>query len=162
MLILRNAFLLLVALGTSPVHADQIDSNGILRSDDGHQLYVTHNVAMNACPVGMRLPTAREFANESQARGAEGILEADQVDPENPPKYYYKVSALNSDGSPDDFYFNFYGYGKPEGNLDLTRMFWSSSVDSTRNDFAIGFSAYYGDVDASLSSRYFAVRCISK
>lgn len=67
----------------------------ILRNADGSLMYVTHFNAMKACPAGTRLPTAREFASESQARGAKGILEENQVDPNNIPRGYDKVVAFD-------------------------------------------------------------------
>ena len=70
---------------------------------------------------GMHLPSARELAQLSASLGAAGISET--------PKGYYLVSAKNADGKVDNFYFNYSGYKRPQGDLG-NNWFWSSSVSS--------------------------------
>lgn len=83
------------------------------------------------------LPTIRELAEEAQSRGAKGILELSQVNPDQVPTGYYKISAINPDGNKDEFYYN------PEGYIlrsDLyVYRFWSSSIHLYSRNYAYSF-----------------------
>lgn len=123
----------------------------ILRNADGSLMYVTHFNAMKACPAGTRLPTAREFASESQARGAKGILEENQVDPNNIPRGYDKVVAFDGPVA-DIFYFNHEGYKRPDGDLGSLWFIASSQYYYSFNHYI--FSGRTGIVDGYYSPHY--------
>lgn len=99
----------------------------ILRNADGSIRYFGPFESRNACPAGTHLPTTRELAQELQARGAKGILELNQANPNMVPDGYYKVSAINPDGRQDEFYFSPIGYLRALDDFG-NNLFWSSSV----------------------------------
>lgn len=125
---LRYQLLLIVTIFVSifEARADIVDPDGILRNDDGSIFYTTHRWAEKACPTGTHLPSIRELAELSQKSGSKGILERNQVDPIRVPAGYHKISAINSDGKWDEFYFSNDGYEPPAGDLG-SNWFWSSS-----------------------------------
>lgn len=123
----------------------------VLRDGSGNVLYLSQIEASgistltgkkerpDACEVAGKghLPTLRELAEDAQKKGAKGILEVSQVDPNEVPSGYSKISAYNSDGQIDEFYFNRSGYKRPHGEIgDYT--FWSSSA--LTNTFAYAFT----------------------
>lgn len=77
------------------------------------------------CPLGTHMPSAREFAQIAMKYGAKGILEMDQVDPNNIPKGYSQIGGtLNySCGVQKPFYFNGEGIQPPSEWKDL--FFWT-------------------------------------
>lgn len=118
-------------------------SEEVLRDANGNIRYMTQFEASGVNPnTGIKekpdaceaagkghLPTAREFMEYSQTRGAKGILEANQVDPYKVPAGYNFISVINPNGQKDEFYFNSTGYQRPEGDLGW-KWFWSSSIPS--------------------------------
>lgn len=141
------------------IYAGELDSDGLLRSEDGRLLHLSQPEAMKACPEGTRLPTIRELAKISQTRGAKGILEANQDD--EIPAGYEKISAINFDGQEDEFYFSREGYKHPEGDLGESWMFWSSSVHSSFSYLAWYLNGYSSQMAyVSGYKDYGAVMCV--
>jgi len=154
--LLISACFFTLLLGTASAHAGGV----ILHNADGNIRYMNQYEAMKACPVGTHLPTIRELAEESQSRGARGILEVIQVNPDIVPAGYYKISAINPNGQKDEFYFNYEGYKDPTGDLG-NNWFWSSSVNPYYSHVAFDLFGGYGYVYDNL--RYYsdhAVLCI--
>lgn len=86
----------------------------------------THSSAKAFCESkGQRLPTAREIAELATAKNAQGILELSQAGTQVPAGYY-SVTAQESNGSIDKFYYSHLNY-KKEG--DATGCIWASSVN---------------------------------
>lgn len=145
-----NSKYFLITITTLALGAASAQAAGeILRDADGSIRYMNQHDAMKACPAGTHLPTIRELAKESQARGAIGILEVNQGNSDGVPTGYYKISAINPNGQKDEFYFNCEGYKRPNGDLG-NNWFWSSSLHSNYSDFGYllnGGSGFvgYGD-----------------
>jgi hypothetical protein len=118
---------------------------------------------MRLCPANMRLPTIRELAFEAQAHGAKGILEVSQVNPNEVPHGYYKISAINSRSrqQKDEFYFSHEGYKRPEGDGG-NNWFWSSSVNPKVTDSAHYISGFSGEIISGVRSYANGlVRCVT-
>ena len=126
-----------LAIGTSIASAYKLGADGILLNDDGTARVMSQYEALKSCPSGMHLPTARELAIESQSYGALGLLELDQT----PLAAYRKVTATNSDGTKDEFYFAYDGYSPTDNNLKKN-WFWSSSVFSGDETVAYGLVSW--------------------
>lgn len=137
-------FYIIIALGqlVSSAEANYLDPEGILRNDDGAIVYLNQHQANKACPENTQLPSARQMAIISQSRGAKEILELAQVKNGTVPEGYYKISAINIDGSKDEFFYNHEGYQNPGGTVG-TDWFWTSSifVDDTNQAFYLGGSS---------------------
>jgi hypothetical protein len=143
------AFLLVSAFGSSVALADKLDPNGILVDDTlGNVHTMSESEAMRACPKNTHLPTARELAKMAAKRGANGILELNQIKPGEPaPEGYYLVDAVNPDGNEDRFYFSNHGYKPIVSPMTLdngesleprTYILWSSSVNAKSSAEADG------------------------
>ena len=118
--------------------------------------------AIAFCETPSRLPTAREFAEHAQALGAEGILELNEVDPNNVPARYRRVFVINPDGQKDEFYFSEYGYRPPQ-RLTSHAWFWSSSIRAEFSRDPFFFNAFTGAVQIGYGRNVdFAVRCIAR
>lgn len=102
-----------------------------LRWPDGSIRNYSFEEAKRACPAGTHLPTVRELAKECQKRGAKGIFEVSEVDPNDPPFFFGKISAINLDGAKDEFYFEEKGYQPGDGLEDS--FYWTSSIDAVRS-----------------------------
>ena len=119
-----------------------------------------------------RLPTVREQALLSQSMGAKGIKETQfaeikssdarvsaeitQMGKDN----YYPIYKKNAAGDTVvDFYFNYSGYQKPDGDLGQN-WFWSSSVHPYDSSFAYVLSGRYGSVSYDSRDDSHAVRCV--
>jgi hypothetical protein len=88
---------------------------------------------------GSRLPTARELAQIATQMGAKGILEKNVVDSELKgvaPEGYFLVATVNSDGTKDQFYYNFSGYVPPADGSAKLLNWWSSSVQSGYSNYS--------------------------
>jgi hypothetical protein len=107
-------------------YAEHLNSDGILVDDDGHYIYKSQIEALNACPAGTHLPTARELAEYSHSLGAVGIAKPSDFRPGGPHGGWYLVLATDPDGTKDEFYFNVFGYSAP-AKID-NHSFWSSST----------------------------------
>ena len=142
-------------LGFSALAADQMDREGILRYGDGSIHYMNQQDAMKACPEGTHLPSAREMAIESQKLGHRGLLELNQVESGKEPEGYYKISAENSDGTKDEFYFNDYpeSYRSPHDDLGRN-WFWSSSVPSGVSGAVYFFVSELGGIAYEVESEF--------
>ena len=101
----------------------------IVRKVDGSNFALNWYEAMKACPANMHLPTIREYANMNQSRGANGILEISQVDPNNVPSGYILITATNPNGIKDNFYYSYKGYQRPVGEPGSGQFLSSSSSD---------------------------------
>jgi hypothetical protein len=142
-------------------YADKLDANGIIRNDDGSIHYMQQPTAMSACPQDTHLPTIRELANISQANGAKGILEIDQVDPNKVPAGYGRVSGTNPDGRDDRFYFSAEGYKDPNYDQDIPRYwFWSSSHMVGQSFLGARLDGKSGAFQYYLNGDYAIARCI--
>ena len=140
--------------------ADTVDQDGILRGDQGRLLRMNQTDAIQACSKhGMHLPTIRELAKISQALGSKGILELSQVESGKVPDGYFKISAVNPDGTKDEFYFNNDGYKRPEGDLG-SNWFWSSSVYSYYSYYGCYLSGNSGYVGYYYRDDSDAARCV--
>ncbi|MCM2279985.1 MAG: hypothetical protein NDJ89_18080 [Oligoflexia bacterium] len=113
-------------------YAGCLDGNNYLWKSNGKLQQLSFYEALNACPSGKHLPTARELAELSQTNGAKGIMEIDAAkslgaDPEAPPRqgsnlsFYQKTGydlidtfVPHSNGIRDRFYFNPSGYKQPD------------------------------------------------
>lgn len=139
---------------------EQPTDDGIIRNNDGTVADIAHVTAFTACPQGTHLPTIRELSEESQAKGAKGILELSQVNADQIPKGYQKISAINPDGRKDEFYFNPEGQKRPLGDLGHY-WFWSSSRASEYQGYEMhgsgGITTYY----SNYASPGVAVRCLA-
>lgn len=126
--------------------------------------------------LGSRLPTIRELAEESQKRGAKGILEtaypgvsanAPAVEVEREQMIndgYREIFTKNiADESVVDFYFNFSGYQRPAGDLGRY-WYWSSSVhpdgDSLYAYLFVGAIGVIFNYDRLVSNDGSTVRCV--
>ena len=159
---MKSKFLLLLAsifMVSAGAHADTVDQDGVLRDEQGKVLIMNQADAIKDCSQhGMHLPSIHELAKIGQDLGAKGILELSQVESGKVPDGYYKISAVNPDGTKEEFYFNYDGYKRPEGDLG-NNWFWSSSVNS---DYS--FSGYYLYGNSGYvyhyRSYYNAARCV--
>ena len=107
------------------------------------------------------LPTARELAKISQARGAKGILEPNQVKPSKLSTGFGRISAIDPNGQLDEFYFSDVGYQRPQQEY-LTALFWSSSINSRSSDEVYALNGAYGNVYVEFRVRYnLAVLCVT-
>lgn len=115
-------FLISISCFFNTAHADAV----ILRNLDGTVREITQREARTACPPSTHLPTIRELAQESEVRGARGILKVNQVKPNNIPAGYDMIDSINPNGLADIFYYNAIGYQPP--NDDSGKYgFWTSS-----------------------------------
>lgn len=100
--------------GSSPmVFGDQFDQDGVLLDDWGIPALMPwpQYGGDHRCPKGMHLPSIREFAKESESRGAKGILELSQVpSPLQPPAGYILIKEERHDDTVDSFYYSNEGY----------------------------------------------------
>lgn len=167
---------LLLLVGLLILSTAQAKADGTLKNPRGTIIYMTQyeasgvwvetgkKVRPDACrrhTAGRyRLPTIRELAKKSQAGGAKGILEVNQVNPDAVPKGYFKVSAINPDGQKDEFYFNSEGYEGP-GEFGYN-SYWSSSVTSYNSDHAYQLDGLDGYVFHKSRSVPLAVHCIKR
>jgi hypothetical protein len=153
-LLLASTFLVSAAVA----HADTFGQDGIVRDEYGNLLIMSQAGAIKACAdQGMRLPTIRELAKMSQAMGARGILETNEVKEGEVPAGFYLVSAIDPNGQKDTFYFNYFGYVRPAGDLG-NNWFWSSSAVSGSSD---GGYVLRGDVgDAGYDGRDYYVSAV--
>jgi hypothetical protein len=161
----------ILVLGAASAQAD----DQILRRANGSILFMTQYEASGVDPVTKikvrpdaceaagkgRLPTIRELAQEAQTLGAKGVLEVNQVDPNNVPAGYYLVSAINPDRQKDEFYFNHDGYQRPSGDLGA-HLFWLASVHPHISALGFYFSGPYGGVYSRYRDDFYVVgvRCI--
>lgn len=156
-------FTVLFASGTSQAWADKLDSNGVLRKADGSIRYLTQPKAMKACPSGTHLPTIRELAEEAHANGSKEILELNQVNPQQVPDDYEKISAINSDGTQGEFYYNNDDLDGYEVEWLGSNWFWSSSIHSHPMFSDVDFYIYItaGELLTQFSDFSHAVRCFA-
>lgn len=148
----------ILILGEGSAHA----AGTILHYPHGGIMLSNHEDASKACPARTRLPTIRELAKESQELGAIGILELTQVDPYSVPHGYIKISAINTDGRMDEFYYNNQGYKSPGGKLGAFN-FWSSSVLSRYSDGALMMYGLDGEITYGYRYHSYdiaAIRCV--
>lgn len=105
--------------------------------------------AVYSCPQNSHLPTAREFAKFAQDNGAKGILELEQIDTENVPGGYTKISVFNSDGYNDQFYYSSSGF---PNNILHRGPFWTSSSLSISSigEGILGFRGFNGIMGANV------------
>jgi uncharacterized protein (TIGR02145 family) len=127
----------------------------IARNADGSVRYMNQFDAVSYCASqGMHLPRIRELAQLAVSLGAAGISET-------PKDGYNLMTAKNADGKVDNFYFNYAGYKRPQGDLG-NNWFWSSSDYSDDPYFSYVFDGSNGVVyvDYGVTS-YHAVRCVT-
>jgi hypothetical protein len=118
-----------------------------------------------------RLTTARELAMLAKSRGAKGILEMSQVDPEREAagdyfmQGYFLKSTINPDGKRDQFYYSAKGY-TPPADKDEQLIFAVSSIDTTYYWNTFFFDGYAGYMEQEDEWNYsysgLAVRCTGK
>lgn len=160
MLISKNVLFLIGILSLSTAVSGYSEQIGdLLRDGSGQVQFMNQRLAGRACAAkNGRLPTIREFAQESQSNGAKGILEVGQVDPGNVPPGYDRIWAKNPDGNIDIFYYNRDGYRPPQGDLGR-HIVWSASwIDSFDG---LAFSSSYGELDFWDREEFrAAVRCV--
>lgn len=140
------------------LNADQPERDGILRSSDGSILELTQQQAVKACPVGSRLPTARELAGIARTNGAKGILELSDIG-SHIPSGYSLSTTVDSHGSHDIFYFSNENYHPPKGSLGY-QAFWSSSLELGNAERAFIFSGATGDIYPFDLNYRIAVLCL--
>ncbi|PIT99565.1 MAG: hypothetical protein COT74_11240 [Bdellovibrionales bacterium CG10_big_fil_rev_8_21_14_0_10_45_34] len=103
----------------------------IVKIESDNALYVRQTEAIKYCKENaMSLPTARELARLATSLGAAGISET-------PREGYHLISAKNTDGVIDIFYFNPTGYSNPS---ETESFLWSSSIRSDNSRFGYGLS----------------------
>jgi hypothetical protein len=141
------------------VNADQLDKNGILRSDDGHILFRTQTEAMKSCPSGTHLPTLKELVHATMTFGVDvlDLTEAPTGDT-NPPLGYILGGGRNPDGTKDYFYYSVIHYQRPTGDLGFY-WFWSASVAEFTIWPSLGIDAYDGKIGAEANYTVGAIRC---
>jgi len=126
--ILNSLILILnsVAVNSHASDGARPQIGGLVRNSDGSIRNMNQDDAIDYCASqGQHLPSAKEFAQESQSMGAAGISETAK-------EGYYPVKAQNSDGTIDNFYFSFAGYDRPTGDLGSTWVLSSSvKIDDT-------------------------------
>jgi hypothetical protein len=108
-------------------HSGDLNDNGILINPDRSFQQFYHTDARVSCPAGTHLATVREAAQTIRAHGAKGILETNQVDPQNVPGGYVLISSVLPE---DNFYFNPNGYNPPQeyaGDYGAPLWIWTSS-----------------------------------
>jgi hypothetical protein len=146
-----------LAMGASVAKADVLNDS-ILKTTTGSVSYLSFKQAAVACPAGKHLPTIREIAQASVQRGAGGLLEVNQVNPDQTPAGYRLVSAANLDGTKDDFYFNAGRFEALDGEVGNTFV-WSSSIDRGDNRKAYTLLGGNADVESYFQGNTFAVAC---
>lgn len=104
--------------------------------------------ALAAClSLGRHLPTTREFAELSVARGAKGFKSLEEFAALNKADRagYYKVENLNPGEREETFYFNHSGYVTPEGGPEgVFEPLWTASVVPSHQDYAHVFYPTWG------------------
>ncbi len=174
-----------IVLGVVSAHAadslcNYFDESGICRDANRSIIHMRHyeasgtqpstgeKVTLDACEAAGKghLPTIREFAMESQAKGAKGILEISQVDPNHIPAGYDKITSINANDKEDEFYFNHDGYKQPAGDLG-NNWFWSASVFGNETSFAYILNGESGSLKIGYRNDHihddmhgYVVRCI--
>ena len=89
--------------------------------------------AAAACPVGTRLPTAREFAQAWQDYGEE-FWEPSSNGPSQPPQSLLEVRTRRPDGTREVFFYSRARYHHPVWNGPLSNMwFWTASNQENVN-----------------------------
>jgi hypothetical protein len=157
-------FLILSALFLSNVvQAGQTPQFGdIVKNSDGSIRYMSQYLATEYCSSqGMRLPSAREFAQLSQSLGAKGIKEFNEFPNESAAKKagYYPVLATRWNEH-DGFYFSNQGYNRPTGELGNNRFFSYSHnpyMSSPNSYIFFGDSGYVWEDSPTVFS---AVMCV--
>lgn len=154
---LISFFLISTNILSNSAHADTI----ILRNADGSVREMTQREARTACPATTHLPTIRELAQESQARGARGILEVNQVNPDNVPSGYDALDSINPNGRADVFYYNSLGYQPPNDDSGKYNFWTSSEVPGMGGIYYTmdGRNGGYGANPPGFWTR--AVKCLS-
>jgi uncharacterized protein (TIGR02145 family) len=142
-----------------PLDGDKLDKDGILRKKDGKVRYLERYRAVDACPDGFRIPTAREFAEFSNSQKAKGILNSDDEDREKKNGQINKIKILNPNGKSEIFLFSHQGYKRPSGDLGKLTFFSSSIVPEGHFPVVI-FRGSSGQLDLDAAGNHFAVRCI--
>jgi hypothetical protein len=128
------------------------------RNSDGKIEWMSQCRAQKYCTdQNAHLPSARELALLAMSYGAKGLADR-KVD-----NSYYKIWAINIDGTQDEFYFSSEGYRRPKGELG-NYYIWSSSFDLNRYYESCPKSAFilYGDtgyIGALALASYGPVRC---
>lgn len=145
-----------MALGLGVNSANAADL--IVRYPDGSPIQASWSVAMQACPAGMRLPTARELAKWAASRGAKGILEVNQVDPRATPAGYQLISVVDPDGKNDSFFYSYEGY---ESTIEKHQKydFWTSS-SRPDNQYDAAQLTYFGMIYNYTKSGFGSVLCL--
>ncbi len=140
------------------IPAGAMEEGMIQRGIDGKPVFVTYEVALNACPTGSRLPTARELAKLFLGSSKLAEVSDDQV-----PEGFSEVRTFESQtASIDHFATSNSGY-TPRPGMMGELIFWTSSA-YTKTDKAYAWS--FDSVTGELSwNRYradtLAVLCIN-
>lgn len=115
--------------------------------------------------VGLRLPTARELIKEQLDNGAILVEVADfnqgKLSQGVSASKLYLVSAINSDGSRDQFYTNYNDNYQVSSSPVKYLWTWSSSTFAENSDRAFGFDGRAGFLGggARTNGKYSA-RCV--
>lgn len=109
------------ALTISQFAFGYMDGDGIIRNQDGSLKFMNYHEAMRACPEGMHLPTAREWALYGVKHGAYGIRAGVKMG-EIPPSGHSWIRTTE-----EEFYYNNDGFKHPLGKNAPDDEFWSSS-----------------------------------
>lgn len=140
----------------------------VLRDEEGLLLRSGQAEAAKACAAqGMRLPTFRELAELAVTRGAMGIIEPGDFQPEQHGSAYSLVKPLNSDGYQDAFYYNPIGYKEPVFQASRAE-FWSSStcvncvIGGEGGNSAYSMDAETGGARDRYSDVPLGVRCVAE
>lgn len=141
-------------------HCSFLDSDGILRDQNGKIKFLTFRQAQTACPKGTHLPSPREYAEELMKWGARGIKEW-PVKTYYPSDFYQGYVFYNKRSGEDQFYFSRIGYRRPDGDLGK-HEFWTSHYysGSWARKYGTMLDAYFGRFHpSSVSGVLTAVRC---
>jgi hypothetical protein len=139
----------------------------VLKDERGNLRKASQRSAIQACSqLGMHLPTIRDWAKFGKARGAKGIVEVDRVREQDKLDGAVMITATNSDGRKDDFYYNPSGYvSKPDEGRE--QPYWSSSlcigcvVGGSRSGGDSSYSFYSnGEIHDHYDTLGFAIRCL--
>jgi hypothetical protein len=148
-----------IVFGFLTAHASvTLDPAGILRWANGEIRYINNYDALSICNGVSHIPTAREFATVAKAMGAKGILEKNQVDPNNVPPGYKQIASKNFGIYEDIFYYNNEGYKAPEGALGYL-SFWTASLGYYIHDGAYLFDADDGSISYGARRLNFQLWC---
>ena len=154
---MKSIMFVTVLIAFTFARADYMDSDGIVRVDDGLIRLLPFERAVKACPEGWHLPSSLEYALKAQSLGASILNNSNNAS--TSPEGYFEVSAVNLDGSINQFLYSPLNYNSSSDSIRVEK-FWSSSKISKYSNFAYAFQGDDGRFDTLPTNYINAVRCI--